>query len=177
MRLLRLASVVVVLGVVCACGGGGGGGGGAGLADLTGTWWLTPSSAGVDDDPVHLTIVQSGAVLRGTATCRQDWPDGTGSWDGVSFSLVFDFGGDVVTLSGAPPARRSRGPTPRRVAAGTSASSGPPSSSTAPTIATRSCRPDSWTSTGPSSRRSGRSRSSARPRGTTTRTPASRAGA
>jgi hypothetical protein len=81
---------------LCACGGGGS------VADLTGTWWLTPVEGGVPGDGVHLTLVQTGSALAATATCRADFPPGTGSWDGATFALAFEFGpGAVLTLAAA----------------------------------------------------------------------------
>lgn len=82
--------------VLCACGSGGT------FADLSGTWWLTPVEGGVPGDGIHLTIAQTGNALAATATCRPDFPPGTGSWDGAALALAFEFGpGAVLALAGA----------------------------------------------------------------------------
>jgi hypothetical protein len=81
--------------VLCACGSGGS------IADLSGTWWLTPVEGGVPGDGVHLTLVQTGTGLAATATCRADFPPGTGSWDGTTLALTFEFGpGALFTITG-----------------------------------------------------------------------------
>lgn len=98
MSLSRRSAAAVLLGTLCACGGGAGGS----LADLTGTWLLTPSVSGTEDDPLHFTLLQVGTSVRAERTCDASWPAGTGTWDGVVFALSFDFGGgDVLALTGA----------------------------------------------------------------------------
>ena len=97
MRRSRWAAAAGLL-AIAACGGGGG----SGLADLTGTWLLTPVEDAIPLDPIHLTLTQTGTSLSAETTCNAEFPAGAGSWDGTTFSLVFDFGGgDALTLTGA----------------------------------------------------------------------------
>src|SRR5262245_11102974 len=99
MARLRAWCPAAVLAVLCACGGGGGGGGPG--ADLTGAWFLTPATSGVDGDTVHATVTQTGTALRVVLTCNATAPVGTGSWDGTTFLLSFDAGGgSTFSLSG-----------------------------------------------------------------------------
>ena len=100
MRRIHRWLSVAALAAVSACGSGGGGGG-SGLSDLTGKWLLTPTSSGIEGDATHLTITQTGTALSAEATCNATSPTGSGTWDGTTFSLVFDFGGgDTFTLGG-----------------------------------------------------------------------------
>jgi len=57
----------------------------------------------VADDPLHLTIAQAGTALDAELTCNGDMPLGTGTYDGLDFTLTFDLGGgDAVVLTGTP---------------------------------------------------------------------------
>ena len=99
MTWLRRVWIAVALATIAACGGGRCG---CDLADLTGTWLLTPTESGIEGDAVHLTLVQAGTSLSATATCNLSLPVGAGSWDGTAFLLAFDSGGgNVLTLTGA----------------------------------------------------------------------------
>lgn len=90
----------LLLATLCACGGGGGSSR-SGSNDLTGRWILTQAVAGIAGDPVHVTVNQLGSALTAVATCNDVWPVGTGSWDGISFTLTFDFeSGGLLSLSG-----------------------------------------------------------------------------
>ncbi len=70
--------------------------------DLTGTWWMfgVPES-GIDYEPIHVTMVQSGTAITMELTCEDDWPVGTGSFVAGALSITFDLGGgEVVTATG-----------------------------------------------------------------------------
>ena len=81
----------LLLAVLCACGGGGSAG--AVLTDLTGTWSFYRTDGGIDDDPLHMTVVQSGTVVEFERTCNGAWPLGTGSFASGVLALTFDLGG------------------------------------------------------------------------------------
>jgi hypothetical protein len=85
----------------CVAAGACGQGSGHGLADLTGTWLLTPAQGGIDGDPVHLTLTQVGTAITAVFTCDLSAPVGTGTWLHHDLSLSFDFGGgNVLALTG-----------------------------------------------------------------------------
>ena len=79
--------------------------------DLTGGWWFVGTSdTGVDDDPIHVTMVQSGTAITIELTCVDDWPVGTGSYVAGALSVTFDLGGgEVVTVTGAAVGDELRG--------------------------------------------------------------------
>jgi hypothetical protein len=94
----RALLLPVALGVLplLACGGG------DGPADIGGSWFLVPSSAGVEEDPIHVTAVQAGTAVTFEVTCNAEWPLGHGTWAGGVLSVTFDLGGgQALSLEGA----------------------------------------------------------------------------
>ena len=97
----KFLPVLFALSLVPLWGCGGGAGDGA-QADLTGTWWMFGvSESGIAEDPIHVTIVQTGTAITFELTCEEDFPVATGTFVDGALSVTFDLGGgDVVTSTG-----------------------------------------------------------------------------
>lgn len=91
--LLRAGMVVLLLGLV-TCGGGGG----TATADLTGAWWVTRYEAGVALNPLHLSMLQTGAEVRCRFTCNGDIGEGAGTYAAGALHVEFPVGGGTLFL-------------------------------------------------------------------------------
>ncbi|MHC5011943.1 MAG: M23 family metallopeptidase [Planctomycetota bacterium] len=99
MRSISAIVTLFLLPTLLACGGGGGGG--APPGELTGPWLFYLTDGGIDDDPMHMTLVQTGTDVSAELTCDGEFPEGTGTYVGGALSLTFDLGGgDSLMLSG-----------------------------------------------------------------------------
>ncbi len=95
MRSARLLLCSVLLGLA-ACGLGDGR-----PESIQGPWWLTRYVDGVAQDPIHLTVAQSGSDIQVRFSCDDTSPVGIGSYLDGTFGVLFDFGGgDTAHLQG-----------------------------------------------------------------------------
>ena len=92
----RLGALVLLL-LTCACGSGSTPP--PAPTDLTGAWFLTLVHGPVDDDPIHVTMVQTGSAVTATLSCNGDFPTGAGTYTAGHLTVTFDLGGsDMVVL-------------------------------------------------------------------------------